>query len=370
MVERFHGIDRHRRASTVSVLNREGVEEKFVSQIYDFNGYVETLGPEDVVVMETGTGSFFWADKIEARGAQCFIIDPYRFRIIKDSWNKTDKRDSRNMSKALWVYMVTGKFGLPLVYKPSALTRELRKLYAQYQVLNKQIRVYKNNIQSVLADNGLVLPRVEKNHLLSEKYGKQMLCELDVSEASNISIEMNLELLWHVLEKKEKLVKEILRIGEPLKEKVGLLITIRGITPLTALAFLADVGDIYRFKTLRKMNAYLGLVPRLRASGDKSWSGHINRASRKLTRTILTQSLIQVTDASPYFRNYYDEMKIRRGAGRSRIALIRKLCGIMRRMLLDGKPFKYAEVTLSTRKQKQYERMLNQIREDRVRKSA
>jgi len=59
MVERFHGIDRHRRASTVSVLNRKGVEEKFVSQIYDFNGYVETLGQEDVVVMETGAGSFY-----------------------------------------------------------------------------------------------------------------------------------------------------------------------------------------------------------------------------------------------------------------------------------------------------------------------
>ena len=163
---------------------------------------------------------------------------------------------------------------------------------------------------------------------------------------------------------------EILRIGEPLKEQVELLITIRGITPLTALAFLADVGDIHRFKTVRKMNAYLGLVPRLRASGDKSWSGHINRASRKLTRTILTQSLIQVTDASPYFRNYYDEMKSRRGAGRSRIALIRKLCGIMRRMLLDGKPFKYAEVTLYTRKQKQYERTLNKIMEERESKSA
>ncbi|GAH75220.1 unnamed protein product, partial [marine sediment metagenome] len=71
MVERFHGIDRHRRSSTVSVLNREGVEEKFFSLIHDFNEYVETLGSEDVVVMETGAGSFFWADKIEARGAQC-----------------------------------------------------------------------------------------------------------------------------------------------------------------------------------------------------------------------------------------------------------------------------------------------------------
>jgi hypothetical protein len=39
-----------------------------------------------------------------------------------------------------------------------------------------------------------------------------VLEELDVSEASNISIEINLELLWHVLEKKEKLVHEILRI--------------------------------------------------------------------------------------------------------------------------------------------------------------
>jgi len=44
MVERFHVIGRHRRASTVSVLNREGVEAKLVSLTYDFNGYVETLG--------------------------------------------------------------------------------------------------------------------------------------------------------------------------------------------------------------------------------------------------------------------------------------------------------------------------------------
>ena len=86
------------------------------------------------------------------------------------------------MAKALWVSSVSGEFGLPLVYMPSPLTRELRKLYAQYQVLNKQIRVYKNTVQAVRADNGIVLPRVEKNHLLSEKYGKQMLEELDVSD--------------------------------------------------------------------------------------------------------------------------------------------------------------------------------------------
>jgi len=67
--------------------------------------------------------------------------------------------------------------------------------------------------------------------------------------------------------------------------------TIKGITPFTALAFLADVGDIGRFKKQKKMNAYLGLVPKVKDSGGKSKPGHINRASRKLTRTISTQSI-------------------------------------------------------------------------------
>ena len=62
--------------------------------------------------------------------------------------------------------MVAGEFWLPTVYKPSVLIRELRKLYVQYQVLNKQIMAFKNNIQSVLADNLVLLPILQKNHLL------------------------------------------------------------------------------------------------------------------------------------------------------------------------------------------------------------
>ena len=41
-----------------------------------------------------------------------------------------------------------------------------------------------------------------------------------------------------------RLHREILHTGEPLKQEVKRLISIKGITPLTALAFLADVGDL------------------------------------------------------------------------------------------------------------------------------
>ena len=37
----------------------------------------------------------------ELHGPIRFVLDPYRFRIIKDAWNNTDKHDARNMAKAL-----------------------------------------------------------------------------------------------------------------------------------------------------------------------------------------------------------------------------------------------------------------------------
>ena len=80
MIRRFHGIDRHKAYSTISVLDREGQEIRFVGAC-DLKGYLKELGPQDAVVLEACGGSFWWADRIEERGAQCFVLDPNRFRI-------------------------------------------------------------------------------------------------------------------------------------------------------------------------------------------------------------------------------------------------------------------------------------------------
>jgi transposase len=191
MIQRFHGMDRHKKFSTISVLNREGEEVQFLSACYDLRQYIEGLGAEDAVILEACSGAFWWADRIEARGAACYVLDPNKFRIIKDSWKKTDKYDARNMVKALWVNLVTGEFGIPCVYKPSAITRELRKLFSQYELLNRQIRMLKNNIQAILMENGLVISSKEVAHLICPQKGPAILKELDISEASHIGIEVS-----------------------------------------------------------------------------------------------------------------------------------------------------------------------------------
>ena len=74
MIERFHGIDRHKISSTVSILNREGIEEKLVTIKGNLKNYIKELGPYDAVALETGIGCFYWASRIESRGAKCFIM--------------------------------------------------------------------------------------------------------------------------------------------------------------------------------------------------------------------------------------------------------------------------------------------------------
>ncbi len=50
MITRFHGIDRHKKYSTVSVLDREGREIRFLLSC-QMEAYLAELGPEDAVVM-------------------------------------------------------------------------------------------------------------------------------------------------------------------------------------------------------------------------------------------------------------------------------------------------------------------------------
>jgi len=49
------------------VLNRQGEEVDFRQKCYDLKEYIDKLGPEDAVVIESSTGAFYWADQVESK---------------------------------------------------------------------------------------------------------------------------------------------------------------------------------------------------------------------------------------------------------------------------------------------------------------
>ena len=157
MNEQFHGIDLHKRYATINVRDNNGKEVQFISRCTYFQEYIDTLGEKDFVVIESINNAFYWADQIEKQGAKCVIVNPHKFKIIKESWNKTDKRDASNLSLALWMSELRHEFKLPTVYKPSVEIRELRKLFSQYQMISGQVTQHKNSIQAIFVENGIVL---------------------------------------------------------------------------------------------------------------------------------------------------------------------------------------------------------------------
>ena len=57
--------------------------------------------------------------------------------------------------------------------------------------------------------------------------------------------------------------------------------------PLTATALIAAVGDASQFESARQFAAWLGLTPRMSASGNRERIGRISKGGDRYLRTLL-----------------------------------------------------------------------------------
>jgi transposase len=174
----------------------------------DIAGYVVGLGPQDAVILESPSGNFWWAERIQGQGARCVVIDPYRFRIIRDSWHKTDRRDAAALSLALWMSAQSGELVLPEVWQPTPLIRELRRLFGQWQTINTQIRQLKAQVQGILVENGITDRKLRARMVDNPTVGDQLMAALELSAVSAFSISMSLGLLKVLTEKKKDLQRQ------------------------------------------------------------------------------------------------------------------------------------------------------------------
>lgn len=368
MFTRFHGIDRHVAHLTIHVVDQAGVELKRIGRCTgeEIDRYLQSLTSDDVVLIEAGSGSFLFADTVERHGAAALIVDPAQFHADakKKRRVKTDKKDAEKLSRALWKSAVFPDEPLPLVYKPRPEIRTLRRLFSALQRLNKALVMGKNAVVGTLRDIGIDLSETEKDRLFRRQQGLAALGAHSIDEVSGVAVESLLKVVYTCLEEKAKLHRQIIRCGAFLRSDVELLLSIKGVSPLLALAFLADVADLTRFRSTRALSAYLGLVPNVRSSGETERHGHIVRQSRALTRTLFTQAVQHIGASSPEIAQWYERLRYRRGVGRARIALIRKIVKIMRRMLLTREPYRHGDEGSTAKKLKLYHRMLKREDDD------
>ena len=85
---------------------------------------------------------------------------------------------------------------------------------------------------------------------------------------------------------------------------------------------------------------YFGLTPTCKNSGEQTKRlGGISKEGSKLVRFILGLMVTPVTRRDPWMRSFYRRIKKRRGAKIARVAVMRRLCTVIYRMIEQDAPY-------------------------------
>jgi Transposase IS116/IS110/IS902 family len=103
--------------------------------------------------------------------------------------------------------------------------------------------------------------------------GRQLLVRLGLPEPWQGTIEASLRLIDELEREISDSERELRRLGAD-HRYVPLLLTVPGIGWVLAYTIAAEIGDIARFPSPRKLAGYTGLCPRVYQSGERDLRGH------------------------------------------------------------------------------------------------
>lgn len=295
---------------------------------------IRAAGTEEVarVGLEAGINSAFLARGLLAAGLPAIVIDAtHAAAALRTGFrNKTDRNDARGIADLMRV----GKFR-PVWVKSPAAQRD-RALLTVREQLRRQSLDARNTIWSILQVEGLKPPRPASTAfqaLVARALEDEALAPL-------------LRPLVDVVEHLDRQVAGLDKLIAPRAKASAAcrrLMQVPGVGPLVALTYAAGVDDPARFGDSRTVGAHFGLTPRRFQSGTTDWSGGISRAGDAGVRRALYQAanvLIHHGRGWCALKSWAVRLAKRRGLGKAKVALARKLAVVLHRIWTTGEDYR------------------------------
>jgi transposase len=103
------------------------------------------------------------------------------------------------------------------------------------------------------------------------------------------------------------------------------LMKVKGVGPVTSLAYVLTIGPVSRFPNSRALVSYLGLNPGEHSSGGRQRLGHISKQGNQMLRWLLVEAGHGAGQFDAEMRRKYQRIKFRRGGAVASVALARHL---------------------------------------------
>ena len=293
---------------------------------------IRATGEAERIGLEAGINSAWIARGLADAKLPVIVIDAtHAAAALKTGFrNETDKNDARGIADLMRV----NKFRSVSV-KSVAAQRD-RALLTVREQLRRQSLDARNIIWSILQVEGLKPPK-----LTSPAFQALVAQSLDDDALAPMlrSLAAIVEQIDHQLAGLDREIAARAKASAACKR----LMTVPGVGPLVALTYAAGVDDPTRFSDSRTVGAHFGLTPRRFQSGEMDWSGGISRAGDAGVRRALYQAanvLIHHSRGWCALKSWAMRVAKRRGLGKAKVALARKLAVVLHRMWIAEEDYR------------------------------
>lgn len=281
------------------------------------------------IVMETSAESFAVADSALAAGHQVRVVPSTLVRLlgIGERGIKNDQVDAQRLSKASW------QTDVPSVHIPSKTAREIKSLCGARDILVETRTKLINNVRGWMRTQ---LWRIRTGATISfpdRVRGHAKAKDVSLPE----HVDRQLRVLSVVLEEIKAADRQLRKLAGD-NEVCRRLMAVPGVGPLTALRFVAAIDDPARFASAHRVASYIGLTPGENSSSERERKTGITKAGPAALRRCLVQAAhaaLRVRSVHPMIQ-WARRISERRGSQVARVALARKISGVLFALWRDG----------------------------------
>lgn len=327
------GIDLGDKRSTYCILGLAGetlAEGDVATAKEGFEDMFQAM-PAARVALEVGTHSAWVRDVLVSWGHEVLVANPRLMDGTKRRKRKNDRIDAHKLAR---LGRVDPQSLYPILHRSTEVRQDLIILRARDALVCVRTELI-NTIRGLVKSFGGRLPKCS-----SPSFPDKVVDSLP-AEVRHVL----LPLVTQVKTLTESIAtydKKIEDLGSTKYGQTKLLRQVKGVGPITALAYVLTLEHPERFPKSRDVGPYLGLVPRQEDSGDKRPQLGISKAGDQMLRRLLVGSAHYVL--GPFgpdtdLRRYGLRLCERGGKNakkRAAVAVARKLAVLLHRLWTSG----------------------------------
>lgn len=285
----FVALDVHKKAIIAALLPAAGGQPELVqlgNEEKPVRRFVKRLGDpcRVAVCYEAGPCGYDLYRLLSSIGVACDIVAPSLTPVRPGDPVKTDRRDARKLVRLYRAGELT------FVRPPTPEQEGLRDLVRCRDDLRRARTAARHRVGKQLLRYGRVYREGKKAWTLRHQaWVRRQRLDDPLARAALEHVLLHLDAIDAQIAAVDRKLDQIAS-SHPWCDPVRWLTCFRGISTLTALGLLAEIGDFRRFGSARELMSFLGLTVSEYSSGERRQRGSTTKTGNRHARRLLVEA--------------------------------------------------------------------------------